>query len=95
MSRRSVTLSLTVDLPQWNPQAGDWSASQRLSTNLKTKTVCSEMANCPPEFMEREAVRLGNELEAEMRRNMQDPDFWKKFAMTLLNQVRAYDETKR
>lgn len=95
MSRRKMMLSLSVSLPQWNPTQGDWSASQKLATNLSLKSVCSEMANSPPEFMEREAARLGNEIEAELRQHSQDPDFWKKFAMTLLQQVKGYDESKR
>ncbi len=95
MSRRKMMLNLSVNLPQWNPQAGDWSASQRVSTNLSLKSVCSEMANSPPEFLEREAARLGSEIQAELRRHEQDPDFWKKFAMTLLQQVKGYDESKR
>lgn len=95
MSRRKMTLSLSANLPQWNAQSGDWSASQKLTTNLALKSVCSDMGNCPPEFMEREAARLGNEIEAEIRQMSQDPDFWKKFAMTLLQQVKGYDESKR
>ena len=83
-----MTLSLSVNLP-------DWSASQKLTTNLSLKSVCSEMANSPSEFLEREAARLGSEIEAELRQRAQDPDFWKKFAMTLLQQVKGYDESKR
>ncbi len=94
MSRRKMMLNLSVNVPQWNSQTNDWGNSQRLSTNLSLKSTCAEMGRCPPEFLEREAARLGNEIEAELRQHQQDPDFWKKFAMTLLQQVKNYDESK-
>lgn len=89
MSRRDVTVSVSVNV------VGRGGEAQKLTANLKTKAVCSEMAHAPPEFLERESFRLGNQLEQEMRTNEQSPTFWVDFARTLLKQVKAYDESPK